>query len=266
MTSAGATGNPARVPVRFDILRPPELPTGLGQFKSNGTTVIPIGGVTDESVVTLQATVTDLDAGDMLKIQVEVQPVGTTFTNTPTGTSTAAVASGSVATVAVGGLVDDIGYHWQVRTCDQTSRCSGWVSFGGNSETAADFYANPTPEFPAAPTNLAQFQSDGSTPISTGGHTGGIATVTVVLKGTVTDPDPGDLITLQVEVTNGLTTYTATGSAVLTGNTSTATVTGVAVGTALTPISYTWRAKACDQTGRCSTFVGHGGSPDFLAP
>src|SRR2546427_592193 len=132
VTSTGATGNPARIPVRFDILRPPELPTGLGQFKSDGTTVIPFGGVTDESVVTLQATVTDLDAGDMLKIQVEVQPVGTTFTNTPTATSTTAVASGSFASVAVGGLVDDIGYHWQVRACDQTNRCSGWVSFGGN--------------------------------------------------------------------------------------------------------------------------------------
>ena len=264
--STGAGASPARRPVQFQILRPPELPTGLGQFKSDASTLIPTGGVTDESVVTFQATVTDLDAGDMLKIQVEVQPVGTTFTNTPTATSTTAVASGSVASVAVGGLVDNTGYHWQVRTCDQTNRCSAWVSFGGNPETAADFYANPIPEPPAAPTNLQQFQADGSTPISTGGHTGGVVTTTVVLKGTVTDPDPGDLITLQVEVTNGLTTYTATGSAVLTGNTSTAIVTGVAVGTALTPISYTWRAKACDQTGRCSTFVGHGGSPDFLAP
>ena len=266
VTSAGATGTPARIPVRFDILRPPELPTGLGQFKSDGTTAIPTGGVTTESVVTFQATVTDLDAGDMLKIQVEVQPVGTAFTNTPTATSTTAIASGSVASVSVGGLLDDTGYHWQVRTCDQTNRCSGWASFGGNAETAADFYANPLPELPAAPTSLAQFQADGSTPIPTGGGTGGLVTTTVVLMGTVTDPDPGDLITLQVEVTNGLTTYTATGSAVLTGNTSTATVTGVAVGTALTPISYTWRAKACDQTGRCSTFVGHGGSPDFTAP
>ena len=50
----------------------------------------------------------------------------------------------------------------QVRTCDQTNRCSGWVSFGGNPETAADLYANPIPELPAAPTNLAQFQSDGT--------------------------------------------------------------------------------------------------------
>jgi hypothetical protein len=261
--SSGATGNPARVPVQFNILRTPELPTGLGQFKSDGTTPIPVGGVTNEAAVTFKATVTDLDAGNMLKIQVEVKTVGTGFTNTATTTSTTAVTSGSVATAAVSGLADDSAYHWQARTCDQNNRCSGWVRFGGNP----DFYANPIPEPPAAPTNLGQFQADSSTPIpTTTGHTGGLLTTTVVLKATVTDPDPGDLISIQVSVTGGLNTYTATGSAVSSGNVSIARVPGILVGTALTPINYTWKAQACDQTGRCSTFVSHGGSPDFIAP
>jgi hypothetical protein len=272
VTSPGAMSSPARVSVQFNILRPPELPTGLGQFKSDGTTTVPIGGVTNESVATFKATVTDLDAGNMLKIQVEAKPVGTTFTNIATATSVTAVATGSDATAMVSGLVDDVGYHWQVRTCDQNNRCSGWVSFGGNPETAADFYANPNPEPPAAPdqTKLGQFQSDGTTPISTGGHTGGLVStsVTVVLTGSVTDPDPlgvGDSISLHVEVNGGGSTYPATGTTVLSGNVSSATVT-VPTGILILPISYTWRAQACNQMGLCSAWVSHGGSPDFYAP
>ena len=31
-------------------------------------------------------------------------------------------------------------YHWRARACDQTGRCSAWVSFGGNAENATDFH------------------------------------------------------------------------------------------------------------------------------
>jgi len=207
--------------------------------------------------------VTDPDAGDQLRLELQVEKVNTGFS--ATAAVSAPVASGQTATVTFGApFEDNTGYHWRVRTCDQTNRCSGWVSFGGgNPETTADFFANPTPEPPVVPTNLGQFQTNG-TPIPTGGHTGGVLTTTVVLKGQVTDPDPGDTITLEVEVT-GLTTSSATGSSVASGNASTASVT-VVVGTVLTPISYTWRARACDQTNQCSAWVPRGGNPDFLAP
>jgi len=165
-------------------------------------------------------------------------------------------------------LVENAGYHWQARTCDNTSRCSAWLSFGSNLETAADFYFDAVLEPPAAPTGLAQYQSDGTTPIATGSHTGGViaSNVTVVLKAAVTDPDPGALITLTVQVTDGTNTYTFTGSPVPSGSVASVTASNLPTGlTLLTPISYTWKAQACQGT-QCSAFVSHGGSPDFLAP
>ena len=262
--SDSATGSPTRLPVRFDVLRPPDPPTSPGQFRTAGAggTAIVLGGVTTETSVVFKAGVTDADAGDMLRLELQVEKVGTGFS--ATSAVSTPVASSQTASVTFGApFQDDSSYHWRVRTCDQTNRCSTWASFGGNPETAVDFFANPTPEPPAAPTNLGQFQTDG-TPIPTGGHTGGVLTTTVVLKGLVADPDPGDTITLEVEVT-GLTTSSATGSSVASGSVSTASVT-VTVGTVLTPISYTWRARACDQTNMCSAWVPRGGNPDFLAP
>ena len=85
----------------------------------------------------LKATVTDPDPGDSLRLQVEVQLVGTAFTDAPTATGLA-VASGSVAQVPVAPLADG-SYHWQARVIDADGNTSAWVSFGGNPETAIDF-------------------------------------------------------------------------------------------------------------------------------
>jgi hypothetical protein len=95
--------------------------------------------------VTFKATVTDPDPGDVLVLEVESQPTNTAFdgaTNLYRGTG---VASGSTAAAAAGYSVALLGanYHWRARACDQTARCSAWVSFGGNSDVvtaATDFH------------------------------------------------------------------------------------------------------------------------------
>jgi hypothetical protein len=261
--SDSATGTPRRLPVRFDVLRPPDPPTSLGQFRTAGAggTAIAVGGVTIETSVVFRAGVTDADPGDQLRIELQVEKVGTGFG--ATSAVSTPVASGQTATVTFGApFEDNSGYHWRVRTCDQTNRCSGWVSFGGPDESVADFFANPVPQDPAAPTQLNQFQANGSTPITPGG-TAGSTSVTVVLKGLVTDPDPGDLIKLEVEVKATTTagpdgTGVQRGTAsVATNGTASVTVTGL-TGAILVGTNYYWRARACDQTNRCGGWVDFG--------
>jgi hypothetical protein len=117
---------------------PPDAPTGLGQFKADGSTSIAVGGTTTETSVVLKATLTDPGA-DTVKLQVEVRPVGTAFTNASTHES-ALLASGAVAAVAVNGLSVPNGYHWQARAVNGAGASSAWVSFGGgNPESSPDF-------------------------------------------------------------------------------------------------------------------------------
>jgi hypothetical protein len=250
--------------------KPPTAPTGIGQFLKDATTAIAVGAITHEDSVVFKGTINDPNPRDSVRLEIEARVLGTAFMQAATHQSAFVPVTPGGRTVAIrgGGLVENAGYHWQARTCDNTGRCSAWLSFGGNLESAADFYFDAVLEPPAAPTGLAQYQSDGTTAIATGGHTGGLiaSSVTVVLKANVTDPDPGALITLTVQVTGGGNTYTFAGSAVPSGSVASVTASNLPTGLlAITPISYTWKAQACQGT-QCSAFVSHGGSPDFLAP
>src|SRR5205807_147385 len=94
---------------------------------------------------------------DVVRLEVEVEPLGTAFTGVPNG-SGAAVANGTIATATVAGLTDNVSYHWQARAVDQTGRAGPWASFGGNAETAADFkvaMAGSQLVFTVPPTNTA---------------------------------------------------------------------------------------------------------------
>ncbi|MGH7569995.1 MAG: BACON domain-containing protein [Gemmatimonadales bacterium] len=251
---------------RLFVPQDPSTSTVPGQFRSNGSTSIGVGATTDESTVVLKATVNDPDPGDVLRLQVEVRRLAVSLTGSPTDSS-AQVARGAVASVTITGLADDSAYHWASRACDQTGRCSGWLSFGMNAESAADFFANPVPETPAAPTVLNQFQANGTTVIAVGGTTSADPG-TVVLQGLVTDPDPGDLISLEVEVKDVNTAFDGTGltrgTGVTTGNPARITVTGLAGG--LLGTGYFWRARACDQTNQCGAWVSFGGNSDTVVP
>ena len=120
------------------VPQPPHAPASLGQFKSNGTTAIAVGGTTNESTVKFQGLLTDPDTTSQLRLDVEVEPVGTAFTNVATGSSTP-VGNGKVATATVANLSDNTAYHWQARAVDQGGHAGSWASFGGNAESETDF-------------------------------------------------------------------------------------------------------------------------------
>src|SRR5207247_384261 len=101
-------------------------------------TAIPVGGSGRSRSAVFKGTVTDPNPSDVVRLEVEVEPLGTAFTGVPNG-SGAAVANGTIATATVAGLTDNVSYHWQARAVDQTGRAGPWASFGGNAETAADF-------------------------------------------------------------------------------------------------------------------------------
>src|SRR5690242_2475047 len=86
--------------------RPPAVPTGLAQLRTDSITALPVGGTTDQAVVVLRGTLSDPDAGDSLRLEVEAQPVGTPFTGVA-GDSSARVANGASALVAVSGLANN---------------------------------------------------------------------------------------------------------------------------------------------------------------
>src|SRR6266550_4787369 len=254
-TSAGA-GQTGRFVLSVTHPRAPAAPDTLVQFARDSLTAIATGGTAVDSAVVLRGSVSDPDAGDTLRLQVEVRPLGTPFTGAPSATG-ARVANGHRGFVVVTPLANNTGYHWQARTLDQTGRSSAWAPFGANPETSADL-ATAIPVPPASPTTLAQLQSDGATAIGLAGTaTGG----SVVLRAGVSDPNPADALRLEVEVEPVGTAFTGigtgSGAAVANGGTATAFVAGLSDNAA-----YHWQARAVDQTGRAGAWAPFGGNAE----
>lgn len=211
----------------------PNAPTALGQFKSDATTAIALGAATNETTVVFKGTVSDPNAGNTVRLQVEVQPVGTAFTNTPTATSTVAVASGNVASATVTGLAD-ANYHWQARAIDNSNLPGPWLSFGGNPESGTDFQVKTGK--PSVTINQAVGQADptNASPIN----------FTVVFSETVTGFVTGDVT---LSGTAGATTAAVTGS----GTTYNVAVSGMTGdGTVIASIA---ADKAIDAAGNGNT-------------
>jgi len=145
-SGAGETGN-----FTVSIVRelPPPAPQGLGQFKKNGSTAIAIGGTTNENTVVLKGTVSDPNDADLVRLELEVEPLGSPITDVSTHNSQYVAASrGNVGVSIIAGPFDDASYHWQARSCDKTNRCSAWLKYGGNAETDPDFVVNTAPPPP----------------------------------------------------------------------------------------------------------------------
>ena len=252
-TSAGV-GQTGRFTLSVTRPRAPTAPAPatLMQLRTDSLTVVPLGGPTDQAMVVLRGLLADPDPSDSLRLEVEVRPVGTAFTGTPTQTGDR-VANGQNGFVLVPGLANNTGYHWQARAADQTGRASDWSAFGGNAEAAPDF-STAVPEPPNAPTALAQFQNDGNTAIAVGGTA---LSRLVFFKAGVTDPNPGDSLRLDVEVRVVGTAFTGpTGSGPFVRNDTVATASNAA------PLSdnaaYHWRARTVDKTGQTSAWVSFG--------
>ena len=126
---------------------PPDSPTSLTQKKVTGGATISTGGWTNETQVQFEAQATDPDNPDSLRLCIEVQPLGTNFTNVETSCGSPVAYSGSAVTVShtVTGLTDNQQYHWQARVSDVISENSAWVSYGGNPEAEQDFGIDTSP-------------------------------------------------------------------------------------------------------------------------
>ena len=237
---------PGATDFTINVPHAPDAPTALAQSKPDGTP-INVGGTADTDVVVFSASVSDQDPGDQLRLQVEVKPVGTAFTNSPTDSSSS-VASG-IAQVSIQNG-NNTNYHWQARTTDQTGLASGWIKFGNNAESATDFRVQLA-NVPNAPTALLQFQSDGTTSIPVGGVTAGNS---VVLKANLSDPDAGQAVQLDVEVKPTGVAFTDVPNYSSTPVTNPAQAT-VSVGPLANNTNYHWQARAKDATNRTSSWA-----------
>ncbi|HEV2671992.1 MAG TPA: Ig-like domain-containing protein, partial [Gemmatimonadales bacterium] len=239
--------------------RAPHAPASLEQLRADSVTAVATGGVSAEPAVVLRGVVSDPDAGDSLRLEVELRPVGEAFTGAATVVG-APVAANEKALVRVAGLTDNTGYHWRARTLDQTGRVGAWTSFGANAEVDPDFLV-AVPDPPAAPAGLGQFKSDAVTAIAVGGPTD---EATVVFKGTVFDPDPGDSVRLEVEVRPLGTAFTGepTASSLLGTSVSIAAVTVVGLAD---QTDYHWQARAVDRGGHAGTWSSYGGNTEAEA-
>jgi hypothetical protein len=142
----------------------------LVQLRGDSSTMISTGGTEPEPIVVIRAVVHDT-AASPLRLEVEVQPVGTDFVNQATAVSQT-TPSGTPTYARVSSLADNTGYHWQARVVDDTAT-SAWLPYGGNAETAPDLHV----AFPVA-TNHLEFTQPPTT--TTAGAT--MAPVKVTLK------------------------------------------------------------------------------------
>ena len=235
--------------------RYPSSPTALGQFFQDGVTSIAVGGTVGDTSLAFRAIVTDADSLDDLRLQVEVRPLGTAFSGTPTDSSQI-FSPGETGLVSVSTL-DDTEYHWQARTVDGTGRASAWVSFGGNAESDPDFGVGVS-EVPPVPGELAQFRLDSVTAVAMGES---LDEAAVVLRGTVSDPDPNDLLQFEVEVQPVGTALTGTATAasetLASGATALVSIVGLREDT-----QYHWWARTVDDGGSASAWVSFGGNDE----
>ena len=118
---------------------PPNPPTNLGQFKSDGTTQMPVGATISERNPIFKGYISDPD-GDKVKLEIELRRVNEyagSFKDLFTQKSDL-INSNNQVDVAASGLIDD-NYHWQARTVDEHGLGSAWVPFGNNPNLATDF-------------------------------------------------------------------------------------------------------------------------------
>jgi len=137
------------------VNQPPNKPTVVSQYRSDGVTVIPEGGTTPESTVVFKATVSDPD-GDFVRLEIELRQISEAFTGEPTPeTISDYVPSGTQATITRNGLVD-ADYHWRYRAKDSKGATSDWTEFGtaGNIDFTVSI-PDTTP--PATVTDLSIF-------------------------------------------------------------------------------------------------------------
>ncbi len=166
-TSAG--GQSGQVGTFPTISSIPSTPLFKDQYKIDGETAIPVGGVTPEQSVNLKASVSDPGADNLnpqsLVAEFEVVGLNESFTaaytlkgkvvpdykntifagvyNSPTTEFSGGVPL--VSEVNVSGLIPGEEYKWRARVLNEdTSVAGSWTEFGNNSSNQADFIVSNT--------------------------------------------------------------------------------------------------------------------------
>jgi pimeloyl-ACP methyl ester carboxylesterase len=116
---------------------PPVTITNLQQYESDGVTEIAEGAATIDPTVIFSGNF-QWPLSTVGHIEVEVQPIGSSFTGTPTIVGENVIIPGSfpVTLTAAPTTLADGAYKWQARTSDISSNVTDWVEFGtpGNTD------------------------------------------------------------------------------------------------------------------------------------
>ncbi|MBP9702465.1 peptidoglycan DD-metalloendopeptidase family protein [Candidatus Woesebacteria bacterium] len=122
----------------------PNSPTSLAQ-KTTGDVVLTTGTWHNSTSIKFTATATDTDNPDTLQLCVEIDQLGTGFSNTEDscGTGGSYVGSGITITHTIT-VTDAQEYHWQARVKDLGGLYSSWVSYDVNAESARDIGVDTT--------------------------------------------------------------------------------------------------------------------------
>jgi hypothetical protein len=113
--------------------------TDLAQFRANGSTPLPVGVMTTDTTIVFRASMFRPLASEVLKLQIELRPLGEPFTGQPTAESEFRDPDGGPATVTIKNLLLG-GWRWRARAFESTAVMSAWESFGGNPDSHADFW------------------------------------------------------------------------------------------------------------------------------
>lgn len=178
----------------------------------------------------------------------------------------ATLTNGSCGTYGSWGTITPTGsYSSYTDTTVSSSTCYQYQYLvsdnAGNQATYTSSNTAYVLALPSSPSSLAQYQSDGTSSISSSGTLGTASTV--VLKFSMSSTNSSDTLTPQVEVQHQGTAFTNTptntGSAVnFTGTAVTGTVTIPSMGSG----SFHWQARVSNSAGQ-SSWVSMGGNPDF---
>jgi len=123
----------------------PNSPATLLQKKTTDEIIATGAWITNTSVK-FTADASDTVLSDQVALCVEKKPVGTVFANTEDACGTLVNYAGTPVAVSVtlNSITDATEYHWQARVKDSGGLYSGWVSYGGNAESARDFGIDST--------------------------------------------------------------------------------------------------------------------------
>ena len=122
----------------------PNSPTSLTQ-KTTGDVTLTTGSWHNSTSLKFSATASDTDNPDTLQLCIEIDQIGTSFSNTEDscGTGTSYVGSNITVTHTIS-VTDATEYHWQARVKDGAGAYSSWVSYDVNAESARDIGVDTT--------------------------------------------------------------------------------------------------------------------------